>query len=528
MSVSKSQAPVAVPFKPYTDILSYPALIDCLNKLPMQERRGHIQNLCLNDVYFLVRYILRREDTEVQWILDRCREVEAAPDGFLDLWAREHYKSTVITYGLTIRDILRDPEITVGIFAHTRPIAKSFLRQIKQELETNERLKKLFPDILYDQPKKQSPKWSEDEGLVVKRAGNPKEATVEAWGLIDGMPTGKHFRLRVYDDVVTEKSVTTPEMIKKTTNAWELSLNLGVDGGAARYIGTRYHDADTYGAMIERDAAVPRLHPATEDGTAGGNPVLFSGEYLQQRRRDLSPYNFSCQLLLDPIPDEDSYFPQRAIRYYDWHKLPGSLVRYGASDYATRHGEGDYTVHGVIGVDQADNIYVIDLYREQALSDEWVEAVIGMMRKYKPRHWAEERGQILNTVGPFLKKRMREENVWTPRSSEYGKYTPASKKDERAQSIRGRMLDGKVFIPHNAPWSQDLVAELLRFPYGQHDDQVDVLSLFGLMLDDMGKAARYKKPEKARGRTIDDIDRAERLGRLGIRRNVGYYAGTTR
>ena len=39
---------------------------------------------------------------------------------------------------------------------------------------------------------------------------------------MDGMPTGRHFRLRVCDDVVTEKSVTTPEMIKKTTTAWEL------------------------------------------------------------------------------------------------------------------------------------------------------------------------------------------------------------------------------------------------------------------------------------------------------------------
>jgi hypothetical protein len=63
----------------------------------------------------------------------------------LDLWAREHYKSTVITFALTIQDILNDPEITVGIFSHTRPIAKAFLRQIKQEFETNEDLKAGFP-----------------------------------------------------------------------------------------------------------------------------------------------------------------------------------------------------------------------------------------------------------------------------------------------------------------------------------------------------------------------------------------------
>ncbi|HTN72853.1 MAG TPA: Hint domain-containing protein, partial [Methylomirabilota bacterium] len=80
-------------------------------------------------------------------------------------------------------------------------------------------------------------------GIIVKRKGNPKEATVEAWGLVDGQPTGRHFILRVYDDVVTRESVTTAEQVKKTTDAWELSLNLGVSetrGGRERYIGTRY------------------------------------------------------------------------------------------------------------------------------------------------------------------------------------------------------------------------------------------------------------------------------------------------
>ena len=156
---------------------------------------------------------------EHPWILERCREVEQQPNGCLDLWAREHYKSTIITFGQAIQDILsshgdnpheewQGREATIGIFSHTRPQAKTFLRQIKVELETNELLKSLFPDVLYQDPQKQSPKWSEDDGLIVKRKGNPKESTIEAHGLVDGMPTGKHFLIMNYDDVVTEKSIT--------------------------------------------------------------------------------------------------------------------------------------------------------------------------------------------------------------------------------------------------------------------------------------------------------------------------------
>jgi len=121
----------------------------------------------------------------VRGLFDRCREVEAAPNGHRDLWAREHYKSSIITFGLTIRDILQNPEITVGIFSYSRPIAKAFLRQIKREFEANEILRRLFPEICWDNPHLQSSKWSEDDGIILRRQGNPKEATVEAWGLVD-------------------------------------------------------------------------------------------------------------------------------------------------------------------------------------------------------------------------------------------------------------------------------------------------------------------------------------------------------
>ena len=79
-----------------------------------------------------------------------------------------------------------------------------------RELESTEKLKALFPDLLWANPQKQAPKWSEDDGIIVKRKGNPKESTVEAWGLVDGQPTSKHYGTRIYNDVVTRESVYTP------------------------------------------------------------------------------------------------------------------------------------------------------------------------------------------------------------------------------------------------------------------------------------------------------------------------------
>lgn len=221
-------------------VKDYYDLLDYLSELDEETRFRESRVLAQNDLFFLLWHLCGRDHLEHQWSLERCKEVQEKPDGYLDLWSREHGKSSLITFGKTIQDVLIDPEITIGIFSHTRPIAKSFLRQIMRELENNQRLKELFPDILYENPRKQSPKWSEDEGMLVKRKTNPAECTVEAWGLVDGMPTGRHFRLRVYDDVVTMASVTSKEQVDKTTEAWEMSDNLGVMGGISRMIGTRY------------------------------------------------------------------------------------------------------------------------------------------------------------------------------------------------------------------------------------------------------------------------------------------------
>lgn len=253
--------------------------------------KGQIRKLCECDLFFLILIGMKRKDINQPWLYDRCREVEANPDGYLDLWSREHYKSTIITFAKTIQDILCNPELTVGIFSHTKPIARGFLSQIKRELEENKFLIDLFPDVLYDNPKKDSPKWSVDEGIIVKRKSNPKECTVEAHGLVDGQPTSKHFSLLIFDDVVTRESVTTPEQIQKVTEAWSLSLNLGANGGTRRYIGTRYHYNDTYRTIMDRGSAIPRIKPAIGED---GKPVFLSQTILDEKRRDMGSYVFAC------------------------------------------------------------------------------------------------------------------------------------------------------------------------------------------------------------------------------------------
>lgn len=480
-----------------------------MQTLSEPEQIAKLRNLCRTDLFFLLVYGLDRPDADNDWVFARCREVQSEPDNCLDLWAREHYKSTIITFALTIQDILcthgddiaLDVEpVTCGIFSHTRPIAKQFLRQIKMEFERNEKLKRWFPDVLWASPKSESPKWSEDEGIILKRRGNPKEATVEAWGLTDGQPTSKHFNRAIYDDVVTRESVTTADMIRKTTQAWELSRNLTAVGGKSRYIGTRYAFFDTYTDIMKRGIKA-RIHTATVDGTADGDPVFMPREVLAQKRLEMQE-TFWAQMLMQPRAEADAYFKKE---WFKWYDRPADVVgfakrnhlrMYGASDYAVTAGGGDATVHAVVGIDAHDDIYVLDVWHGRTESHVWVDEFIKLVARYRPLMWGEENGQIIKSLGPFIEKRMRELRTYCMREQ----FTSASDKPSRARSFQARASMGKVYLPHQAPWLDELLMQWLSFPFGKHDDFVDPFGIIGRMLDAMVSGRALTAPEAPESR----------------------------
>lgn len=344
------------------------------------------RHLCRTDLFYFLLFPLKRKDINRDWLFDRCCEVQAQPDEYLDLWAREHYKSTIITFAKTIQDILIDPEVTIGIFSHTRSAAKGFLRPIKAELENNTELKGLFSDILWSEPQRQAPKWSENDGLIVKRKGNPKEATLEAWGLVEGMPTGKHFAVRVYDDVIDQDSVRNPDAIKKTTEAWELSLNLGKIGGCSRYAGTRYHFADPYREMLARGSVKPRIYTCTVEGVFPGTPVLMPADVLAKKRRDMGLYTFGAQMLQDPTADKKAGFKEEWLRYYSGRIAGDGMTKYLLCDPANaKKKDSDYTTMGVIGLGSDENYYLLDGIRDRLnLTERW-QALSQLHRRWRPK-----------------------------------------------------------------------------------------------------------------------------------------------
>ncbi|MDR2800867.1 MAG: hypothetical protein LBB52_06335 [Desulfovibrio sp.] len=457
-----------------------------LSEIPGEEPESRLQKerlLAGSDLFYLALRLLGRPDMNNDFVFARCREVGAAPDGYLDLWAREHYKSTIITVCLTIRDILQNPELTVGIFSHSRPVAKSFLRQIKREFESNRALQTLFPHIC-PPAKGEKRTWSEDDGLIVRRGSNPKESTIEAWGLVDGQPIGRHFGLLIYDDVVTPESVTTPDMIKKTTDAWRLSLNLGAQGGKVRMIGTRYHAADTYADIIEQGSVVPRIYPATLGGTYDGEPVFMTREALNAKYRDMGPFIFACQMLQNPLADKAQGFAPEWFR-----KLPGDapdasrMNRYIIVDPASaKKKDSDYTSMWVVGLNTDSNYYVLDGVHDRLNLAERARALFDLHRKWRPLRVGYEHYGMQADV-EHMRHCMEQEN-YRFGITELGGQTP---KQDRIRRLVPAFEQGRIYFPNRILKMRtdntvhDLTDEFYRmeyltFPVSGHDDMFDCLS----------------------------------------------------
>lgn len=425
-----------------------------------------------NDRFFLLTGLLNRPDALRPWVYDRCREMETRPDGYLDLWARWHYKSTLGTFAGSIQEILCDPDVTIGIFSATKDIATPFLNQIKEEFESNGFLKRVYSDVLWDDPKKQAPLWSKDEGIVVRRKGNPKEATVEAHGVIEALPVGRHFQILNYDDLVTEKNVTNPEQLKKTTERFELSLSLGIGPATRRrFFGTRYSFADTYGQLIEHGSVIPRVYPATVDGTLDGDPVLMTRDEWAEIKRDQRSV-VAAQMLQNPLAGKENSFVASWLRPYELR--PRTLNVYIMGDPSRgRSATSDRTALVVVGIDGLGNKYLLDGYcHRMSLSERWAK-----LRDLYQK-WTKAVGVQIVEVGyerygqqsddEYFVERMEREDLSFPIKELNWSQNSQQSKKHRVDRLEPDFRDSRFYVPAKV-WHPDTAVSKWVVPEGTNE-----------------------------------------------------------
>lgn len=444
----------------------------------------------------LLSFVLStKDDFEVaahhKLIASALQEVEAGLCKRLMIFCPpRHTKSELATRRFPAWYLGRHPNKQVISASYNSELATDFGREVRNIIGTPE-YRSIFPETTLSSDSQAANRWHTDSGGNYIAAG------------VGTAITGRGADLGIIDDPVKDRQEADSELIRERIFDWYTSTFYTrlMPNASIVLIQTRWHEDDLagrlLGAMEEggehyKVIDLPAIAKGKDPLERKEGEALWPEWYPEPRLREIQAVigarDWSALYQQEPVSDEGAYFKKDWFKFYTPATLPHGLRIYGASDYATKDSEGDYTVHGVVGVDNEENIYILDWWRRQAESDMWVEACIDLMEKWKPLLWAEERGAILGALGPYITTRMRERRTYCVREA----FSSRKDKATRARAIQARMAAGRLFFPHGAEWFPDVQAEMLSFPAGKHDDSVDVMGLFGRILEDMQAAGNLR------------------------------------
>ena len=394
-----------------------------------------------------------------------------------------HGKSELASRRFPSFYLAKNPTKQIIAASYNSDLANDFGREVRNIVASQE-YQQLF-DVTLSADSKAANRWHTSEGGMYVAAG------------VGTAITGRGADILLIDDPFKDRQEADSEITRQRVWDWYTSTAYTrlMPGGAVVVINTRWHDDDLTGRLLaeqENGGDVWEvLSMSAIDDT--GSPLWkewYPIERLEQIKGVLPSRDWNSLYQQNPIPDDGDYFKSEWIVEYD--ELPADLHYYAASDYAVTDGSGDYTEHGIFGIDAHSNLYVVDWWYGQTAADEWIDAKCDLIRKYSPKMWFGESGVIRRSIEPFMIKRMAERSAYCV--IEW--LSSISDKTTRARGIQARASMGKVFFPKRATWKDRVVAQMLRFPAGKHDDAVDVLSLIGRGLD------RIKDAKPKRERTI--------------------------
>jgi predicted phage terminase large subunit-like protein len=484
----------------YTNAQEYRDFLDRTIELNDKDKKLLYRQLARTDLFFLLYFVLNRKFIEHPFLFARCKEVEKEPNGYLDLWARGSCKSTIITFGKTIQDILAShgenplpewKEITGGsepsfmIFSATLDLAKEHLYKIKRECESNQFLKDLFPDVLWDNPSKHADRWN--LSTLTFRQKNSSYPTLEAFGLNLDLPVGKRCNVMILDDCVRESNVSTPEQILKSKTSWDGAQNYFMKALPAirRHIGTFYHWNDLHCQLINAGSVKARKYPATDNGQLDGKLVYMKSEEWQQIIRDLNRYNIACQYLMNPTADSVRGFKFEWLKYAQYNfatERAGNL--YIVVDPAgSKEKNSDYTVMIVIAVCEDENYYIVDMIRDRLSLSEKAQMLFNLVRKYKPLHVGYEQYGMQADI-QHIQEKMAQYNY---RFNIVALDEKLGGKDKRIMRLEPLYRNSRIYMPPRIEYidvegkPRDLVQtfikeEYMQYPACTHDDMLDALS----------------------------------------------------
>lgn len=210
---------------------------------------------------------------------------------------------------------------------------------------------------------------------------------------------------------------------------------------------------------------------------------------LNQLRADIGSRNVEAQYQQQPTPADGSIFKRKWLAFVDSPYIRQSGDRVIQSwDMANKAGEANDWSVCVTAVIRRSQLIVIDVFRDRLAFPDLKKKVIALALEHRP-------GRLLiedAAAGTQMIQSLQNEE---PRGVPLPIAIKADKdKLVRADRAAARIESGALILPSKAAWLDPLVSEMLAFPGGRYDDQVDALSQLLIYTEERALPLRLASP----------------------------------
>jgi len=386
---------------------------------------------------------------------------------------RNHGKTTQLM-ARVVWELGKNPNLRIKIVCQSDKKAKERLYEIQQALESNPRVRWVFPEL---RPADKG-EWSK-HAFYVQRTGQARDPSVEAAGVLSSA-TGGRADLIIYDDIVDRRNALQfPRLRIQVTQSYRDDwTNLLEPDGRSWYICTLWHKEDlTHELIREGSYAVKRY--AINANMDPIWPKVWPREKLKQRRNKIGRIAFDRGFRNIPLSGDLVMVDPDWVHFEPIERMPDNLLTVVAFDLAiSKKTRADYFAWCVLGLSRKKRkIYVLDAGRRKLTFLKQARMVVEQWRKWNAS-WV-----VIETIGyQEALAQYLDDTVIMPVHG----FKPKTDKEARLEAVTPYMETGRVlFASHLDPDAEDsvvsmvkgdLVTELMEFPLYGTDDMVDAFT----------------------------------------------------
>ena len=417
---------------------------------------------------------------------------------------REHAKTTHVAVKYPLWRWGHDQNLRIFVISKTATLAEAIVGEIKSNIDVNERLQRVFPQLQPSKP------WTSSV-FRLRRTRIMKTDSAKGIGLF-GSITGFRADIIILDDPFDQKETRTEGQRAKIVEFIEkVVFTILEPEGEVIYIGTRWHYDDYWGNLLAKAIEAggnvfckiyKSINYVDPEDTASCEYALWPQKWpleaLYQRRSDIGTPNFNCLYQNDPRGLEGIFFKDKWITWYDpaiLNTIPDLYLFQGVDPAIGESPESKQTSIFTIALDPRKmDIYMIDNYAEKmdfptqlkkiyeySKRDTW-PGFLHAKRKLKPL----KIGIESNAYQKALSRTAQMEALPVVEC-----HTTLGKPD-RMLSLQPHFESGRIKWPNpkllgfEPTWLEPLKMEFLSFPRGKYTDRLDSLDFAIEVADSSG------------------------------------------